>query len=120
MGTKIRRAICALPLAGLLCLLLLTSCESGQNFEAGQSLSPEELASLSAELFTTAPEPDTADGFASREIVYWTEGGSVYHLDRDCYHLKRAERVIEGSVKHAWSEGKERVCATCGEKKPSS
>ena len=104
----------------LLTALLLSACTSAGDFEAGRPLDSGELASLSAEVFTTAAEPETADGFATRETVYWTEGGIVYHLDRDCPHLKRAERVIEGSVKHAWSEGKERVCTTCGEKKTSS
>ena len=97
-----------------LCALLLSSCAPTDRFEAGESLGPEELASISAELFTEAEEPDTADGFHNFETVYWTEGGSVYHRDRDCAHLKRAESVISGSVKHARKEGKERVCSTCG------
>ncbi len=100
----------------LLGVILLSACTPTENLEAGDSLSPEGLASLSAELFTEAEEPDTADGFHNREIVYWTEGGTVYHRDRDCYHLKKAETVVEGSVKHARKEGKERVCSACGEK----
>ncbi len=100
-------------LALLLCFLL-SACSHNRDLSTGSPLSQEELASLSKELFTEADEPDTADGFSTREIVYWTEGGSVYHRDKSCYHLKKAETVIEGSVKHAWSEGKERVCSACG------
>ena len=110
-----RRSTNPLPVCALLlCALLLSACGPQADFEAGESLSPEGLASLSAELFTKAEEPDTADGFHNFERVFWTEGGSVYHRDRDCSHLKRAETVMEGSVKHARKEGKERVCATCG------
>ena len=100
----------------LLALIFLPSCAHSPNdFSAGRPITKDELASLSAELFTEAEEPDTADGYHNFETVYWTEGGSVYHLNRDCYHLKRAENVISGSVKHARKEGKERVCSTCGE-----
>ena len=98
-----------------LLLLILPACASSDNFSAGQPLTKDELAALSAELFTEAEEPDTADGFHNFETVYWTEGGSVYHRDRDCAHLKRAETVLEGSVKRAHKEGKERVCSACGE-----
>ena len=98
----------------LVCAALLSACGPTDDFEAGESLSPEGLASLSAELFTE-DEPDTADGFHNFERVYWTESGSVYHRDRDCSHLKRAETVLEGSVKHARKEGKERPCSTCYE-----
>ncbi len=97
------------------CTALLTACTPTDDFEAGQPLDRDELASLSAELSTEGDEPVTADGFSTREVVYWTEGGSVYHRDRDCYHLKRAGSVVSGSVKNAWKQGKERVCSACGE-----
>ena len=97
----------------VICTALLTACTPTDDFEAGRPVDREELASLSAELFTKEVEPDTDDGFHTREVVYWTEGGTVYHYDRACYHLKRAENVISGSVKHAHKEGKDRACATC-------
>ena len=96
------------------CSLLLSACSPLQDLSSGKPLDREELASLSDELFTVGEEPDTADGFSNREVVYWTEGGGVYHRDKDCYHLKRAENVVSGSVKHARKQGKERVCSTCG------
>lgn len=98
----------------MLGVILLASCAPMEDGEVGESLSPEGLAALSAQLFTEAEEPDTADGFHTRETVYWTEGGSVYHRDRDCYHLRKADAVLEGSVKHARKEGKDRVCSACG------
>ena len=105
-----RSAFCIM----IICTALLTACTPTDDFEAGRPVDREELASLSAELFTGAEEPATADGFSTRETVYWTEGGSVYHRDRDCYHLKRAKNVVSGSVKNAWKHGKERVCSACG------
>ena len=99
----------------IICTALLAACTPTDDFEAGRPVDRDELASLSAELFTEAEEPSTADGFSTRETVFWTEGGSVYHRDPDCYHLKRAEDVVSGSVKNAWKHGKERVCSACGE-----
>ena len=98
----------------IICTALLTACTPTDDFEAGRPVDREELASLSAELFTEGDESTAADGFSTRETVYWTEGGSVYHRDPDCYHLKRAENVVSGSVKNAWKHGKERVCSACG------
>ena len=105
-----RSAFCIM----IICTALLTACTPTDDFEAGRPVDREELASLSAELFTEGDESTVADGFSTRETVYWTEGGSVYHRDPDCYHLKRAENVVSGSVKNAWKHGKERVCSACG------
>jgi hypothetical protein len=68
----------------------------------------------------TAPAEETAESetVAVSGKVYWTKGGSVYHKDRDCYHLKKSQSVSEGSVEQAVSLGKERLCASC-EKKTS-
>ena len=68
----------------------------------------------------TAPAEDTAESetAAVSGKVYWTKGGSVYHRDRDCYHLKKSQSVSEGSVEQAVSLGKGRLCASC-EKKTS-
>ena len=105
-----RSAFCIM----IICTALLTACTPTDDFEAGRPVDREELASLSAELFTEGDESTAADGFSTRETVYWTEGGSVYHRDPDCYHLKRAENVVSGSVKNAWKHGKERACSACG------
>lgn len=73
----------------------------------------------------TAPAEDTAESETAESEtvavsgkVYWTKSGSVYHKDRDCYHLKKSQSVSEGSVEQAVSLGKERLCASC-EKKTS-
>jgi hypothetical protein len=73
----------------------------------------------------TVPAEDTAESETAESEtvavsgkVYWTNGGSVYHRDRDCYHLKKSQSVSEGSVEQAVSLGKGRLCASC-EKKTS-
>lgn len=42
--------------------------------------------------------------------VYWTSGGSVYHLQEDCGHLKRSKNVQNGSILES---GKTRACEDC-------
>jgi hypothetical protein len=106
----------------LLSLLLLPSCAPADGFDAGRPITPEELADISAELFTAADAPeDTPDESSDGEgvgrdpnTVYWTEGGSVYHRDPNCSHLKNAVSVKSGAVLTAQMDGKERVCSSCG------
>lgn len=50
-------------------------------------------------------------------IVYWTEGGSVWHISRDCYHIKNKD-VISGTVAEAEKSGHDKGCKTCN-KNPS-
>ncbi len=104
----------------ILSLLLLPSCVTADtdSFDAGKPITKDELASISAELFTAANEPsDTADGNVNRDPnhVYWVKGGSVYHFDPNCQHIQNSDSVIEGTFRTAqWSYGIERPCSTCG------
>ena len=45
-------------------------------------------------------------------FVYWTEGGNVWHLLRDCYHIKNKEVTI-GTVSEAEAAGHKTGCKTC-------
>ena len=45
-------------------------------------------------------------------IVYWTDSGSVWHLSRDCYHIKNKE-VNSGTVLEAEEAGHKNGCKTC-------
>ncbi len=47
-------------------------------------------------------------------VVYWTEGGSVWHNTKDCSALARSKNIMSGSVHDAVEAGKERVCKKCG------
>ena len=101
--------------SALLCLLVLTSCTPTDNFSAGRPLTSDELASLSAELSTETDGPDTGNGEINPQSkVYWTEGGSVYHPDRECHHLRNSDEVKSGTVHTARVFGKERACSACG------
>ena len=104
----------------LLCLimicLLLSSCRGGDGFDGGRPISKEELASLSAALLTNTAEPEEAtrgqaEGFY---LVFWTDGGSVYHMTMDCRHLKNAKSIRSGSIQAALDSGKGKACSVCG------
>ena len=44
--------------------------------------------------------------------VYWTEGGSVWHLSTNCYHLKSA-KIYSGYVQDAINAKKSKLCSYC-------
>ena len=48
-------------------------------------------------------------------IVYWTDSGSVWHISRDCYHIKNKE-VASGTVSEAEAAGHKSSCKTCNKK----
>lgn len=112
-----------------LCLLslCLTSCRThgllDQAFDAGQTVTPEDLLEISRELFTQTEPPTQAPETKSREpetlsptaTVYWLKNGSVYHASKDCHHISHAtpEDIREGLVSDAVLDGKERLCTSC-------
>ena len=99
----------------LIICLLLASCHGGDEFQGGRPITKEELASLSVELSGGAKEPaETAknDGTVLY-LVYWSDGGSVYHCASDCRHLKDAKSVHAGSIREAQENGKEKACSAC-------
>ena len=63
--------------------------------------------------------PVSAEGKAQAEAtlagqsVYWTQFGTVYHLDQDCQHLNRSSELFEGDVATAIGNNKTRLCKTC-------
>ena len=99
----------------LIICLLLPSCHSGNEFDGGRPISKEELASLSAELFNDTSEPaQPAPGDGNTlYMVYWSDGGSVYHYAMDCRHLKDSKSIRAGSIRDAQENGKEKACSTC-------
>lgn len=111
-----------IPILTAALLLLLPSCAPSDGFSAGRPVSKDELASISAELFTQGEEPVSGTGdeptYTDREpnTYYWTESGSVYHKYRDCRHLKDATSIESGALLTAEQAGKERLCSECGDK----
>ena len=51
-----------------------------------------------------------------REIVFWLDGGSVWHVSQLCSSIKKADPSVvkNGSVADAQNSGKERPCKICG------
>ena len=93
----------------LLLVLLLCACGNGNDFNAGAPMTPEELAALRASL-----QGKEATGEEQvPEVVYWLGGGSVYHSDADCYHIKEKPNVASGTVEAAMAAGKQKPCGHC-------
>lgn len=51
----------------------------------------------------------------NKTIVYYTDGGEVYHFDKNCTYLKDSKLVNEGSMNAASAAGKNRACSRCGD-----
>ena len=86
-----------------------------QEGSSGEATEPSDTATDTETSAEEAP-PAESETAAISGKVYWTNGGSVYHRDRDCYHLKKSQSVSEGSVEQAVSLGKGRLCASCEKK----
>ncbi|MBO5511748.1 MAG: hypothetical protein J6B24_08460 [Clostridia bacterium] len=107
----------------LLALILLPSCSPAPNgFSAGRPITKDELASLSAELFTEAAEPNETVPEETEEVngltpdphqtAYWVWNGSVYHLKRDCPRLADPQFCKQSTVRTAEDMGL-RPCKHC-------
>lgn len=94
----------------LLLVLMFASCAKDDGFEAGEALSAEETKALREELLREINEekPIPSDG-----VCYFTESGSVYHLDPDCSYLSGAKKILTGTVEEAKARGILRGCSRC-------
>ncbi len=81
-------------------------------------ITPEEIESIFAAISNEVTDkyPTETDANGS-EIVFWLEGGAVWHVSRACSTIKKAEssKVKSGSAEDALQSGKERPCRICGE-----
>ena len=94
-------------------LVFLCSCSSysqgGYEFDPGETLSQEALESIFSE---SRPE-ETTMTVDENTVVYWTEGGSKYHLFADCSHLASSKKVDSGKIADAEQIGKGSCCQSC-------
>lgn len=63
------------------------------------------------------PLPDVTDVLTEGPddtVVYWTAGGSVWHVTDGCSALAKSKSVVSGSETKAITAGKTRVCKRCG------
>ena len=97
-------------------MLFLCACspysQGGYEFDPGETLSQEELESL----FGETEAETTAFTLNESTAVYWTEGGSKYHLFADCAHLSKSDNVKTGNMENAAEAGKSECCKTCKNK----
>lgn len=116
---RLGSAVCLFLL--LLTTLMAAGCRDlPSGFVGGETLTPERLQEISASLFPPATEPEAETAVvlspelsAIKGTVYWTDGGSVLHIDGSCYHLDRSDTIHSGSAMEAVAAGKTRLCATC-------
>ena len=104
------RRFILLPL--LLTLILLPSCSPSDRFEGGRPITPEDLESVSAEVFGTADGSVESQPLNPNSTVYWLKDGTVYHTDTDCSHLSGKRNIKESTLRTAESNGL-RPCKDC-------
>lgn len=110
-----------LVIVGIALTLLLCSCSAREAKVSynGKELSAEEIFELSEQFpreteTVKETEPkieetvEPADG-----IVYYSEGGEVWHEWRTCGHLSQKNEIFTGSIEDAMAAGKERGCSYC-------
>ncbi|MBR2312269.1 MAG: hypothetical protein IKA46_03160 [Clostridia bacterium] len=104
----------------LLLVMSTASCAGGEPFDAGETLSASDVAALRDSLLgeqSSTPTPEqpssTGDDAVPSGTVFWLSGGSVYHTNSDCHHIKGKPNVQSGTVAEATGAGKARVCSTC-------
>ena len=51
---------------------------------------------------------------SDENTVWWTQGGSVWHVTSDCSALAKSKSLQNGSEADAAAAGKSRVCKRCG------
>ena len=104
-------------------LLFLVSCQSAEprvEYD-GKLLSSEEIWALGESFRSESWESERETDFdtekmlgtTDEELVYWTEGGTVWHAKDSCYRISKKSPVIAGSVDDAIAAKKERGCSVC-------
>ena len=107
------RRFILLPL--LLALVLLPSCAPTDRFEGGRPITPEELESVSAEVFGTAEGSAESQPLTPNSTVYWLKDGTVYHTDPDCVHLSDTRNIKSNTLRTGEQNGLS-LCKDCGGK----
>ena len=107
------------------CLLLtLGACAATEPFDAGTPLTPSEIAALQKQLQSeqagedtqgqpTGNSPTDESDIPQNGIVFWLDGGQVYHTSEACYHIAEKSDVRSGTIAEAQAAGKTRACSAC-------
>ena len=92
-------------------LLLFAGCAKSDGFDAGETLSGEELEQMQKSLLEEKNQPATPP---EKIECYYTASGSVYHKDRNCSFLKNAKEVLGGTIEEATVTRALRPCSLQG------
>ena len=126
-----------LTMAGL-CAFALTSCRARVADPAQNALTAAQTDALKTALLEapkgetveneedsaqTVPEKQPVDDAVSQapeeseqeDVCYYTDGGSVWHLDPACSYIANSSGVKSSTVQQAQASGKTRPCARCGD-----
>lgn len=104
------------PLSLSSCRVLFTGEETSH--DPGSILSPEDIESIFAEVSDEVTEKYPTQTDSDGElIVYWLEGGSVWHASKRCPSIQKADadNLLCGGTADAVSAGKTRPCKICAE-----
>ncbi len=85
-------------------------------FSAGEVLTPEMIESIFNEISTPVTEKYPAETDEQGNLLlYWLEGGSVWHISLSCGSVANAspESLHSGDIVAALAAGKERGCKVC-------
>ena len=82
--------------------------------EMTEAVNEEKTTEVMSDGEKTEAVSDATEEKTDPDVVYWTENGKVWHVKRDCGHIKKSKVIISGSVEDAIAAEKERACSTCG------
>jgi len=99
----------------LFMLLTVSSCGYTEKDFSGGTPVNDSIIDAAKDLAegTDPPKYEKVIGSDGLQIVFWTDGGSVYHTSKDCTTLSKSKNINSGSVDSAAVAGKSRGCSTC-------
>lgn len=90
-----------------------TAIESSSDITESVTYDKESTEVSVEESLTEADSSVITDESGERITVYWSKGGSVWHLSLKCYHVAKLDTVYSGYVEDAIAAKKEKLCSYC-------
>ena len=103
----------------IFCISCSDYVKSDDSYDLGQTVTPEMLESIKDSI-DSQKEADSNEiiEIGSDATLYWTVGGSKYHLYRTCSSLSRSNEsnIKNGDFAAVSESGKTEACSLCLEK----
>ncbi len=117
----VKRALCAFTV--LTAVLFFTGCVErfvgeDTDYSTGDVLTPEMIESIFEAISTPVTEKYPTETLEDGSVLlYWLEGGSVWHTSLLCGSISKAtpDNLHSGNIEEALSAGKKRGCKICAE-----